>query len=85
MFPNSNPLSFTKILSGISKSLNIVNQIIPLYENTKPMINNARKAFSILKEINFNNITQNPKTPAQMSQRKIATKSSYHNNPTFFN
>ena len=84
MFPNSNPLSFTKIISGISKSLNIVNQIIPLYENAKPMINNARKAFSILKEINFNNI-QNPKIPTQIPQRKIATKSSYHNNPTFFN
>ena len=47
----TNPLSFTKIISGISKSLNIVNQVIPLYKEVKPIISNASGILSVFKEI----------------------------------
>ena len=50
-------LSFGKILGGISKTLGVVNQIIPIYKEAKPMINNAKTALSIVKE--FGNSTTN--------------------------
>lgn len=50
-------LSFTRVLGGISKTLGVVNQIIPIYKEAKPMINNARNAFSLIKE--FSNTTTN--------------------------
>ena len=36
-------LSLTKVLSGISKGLGIVNQAIPIYKEIKPMMSNAKK------------------------------------------
>ena len=35
--PYGTGLSFTKILSGISKTLNVANQVIPLYKEAKPI------------------------------------------------
>ena len=59
MFPESSSgITLTKIISGLSKSLSIAQQVIPLYEKSKPMITNARNAFSILKHINFNPLGQ---------------------------
>ncbi len=47
-----NVLSFTKVLTGISKGLGIVNQAIPIYKEIKPMVRNAKKVFEIAKEFN---------------------------------
>ena len=55
MYPNSfNTLSLGKIISGISKTLNLVNQAIPLYKQVKPIINNAGSILTIFKEFNKN-------------------------------
>ena len=48
-----NVLSLPKVLSGLSKTLNVANKAIPLYKQAKPMINNSKKLLSIAK--NFNN------------------------------
>ncbi len=81
--------SFSKILGGISKTLNVANQVIPLYQQAKPLINNAKNIFSIVKEFNKpdkntqisksqNNITK--KEPVNDSSKQIIN----YNNPTFF-
>lgn len=46
----SKGLSFGKVLTGLSKTLSIANQVIPLYQQAKPMIGNAKSAFKLLKE-----------------------------------
>lgn len=90
MFPGpSNGLNLTKIIGGISRSLNIANQIIPLYEQTKPMIQNARKAFSFLKDINLPKSTNpNNENPSQIlsstNKKTITQSNSSINNPRFF-
>lgn len=43
-------LTFGKVLSGISKGLSIANQVIPLYQQAKPMIENARKVMEVVRE-----------------------------------
>ena len=44
MYPgNFNGLTFGKIIGGISKTLNIVNQAIPLYKQVRPLISNASR------------------------------------------
>ena len=53
----TNTFSFGKILGGLSKTLGVVNQIIPIYKEAKPMIQNAKTAFNIVKE--FGNTTTN--------------------------
>lgn len=44
-------LSFVKIIGGLSKTLQVANQIIPLYQKAKPAIQNARSMLGILKEM----------------------------------
>ncbi len=97
MFPKiSSGLSLARIITGISKSLTVANQVIPLYEQMKPMVTNARKAFSILKEINLKpnqnntNVTLNNSNIENINNnqtKKIATNqkiNSNFNNPSFF-
>ena len=74
-------LSFSRIISGISKSLNLVSQIIPIYEKAKPLISNTKKAISSIKSVNI---------PPKMQVKSITNKSyapsvnTDYNNPTFF-
>lgn len=49
-------LTFARVLGGISKALGIANQAIPIYKEIKPMVGNARKVLSVMKE--FNNSTK---------------------------
>ncbi|MBQ6841032.1 MAG: hypothetical protein IJO63_02825 [Bacilli bacterium] len=88
MFPSpQSGLSLMKIIGGISKSLSVAQQIIPIYEQTKPMIQNARKAFSVLREINIPKPKANNSSSQTVSsqQKTIAQNSnSFTNNPSFF-
>jgi hypothetical protein len=69
-------LSFTKIISGISKSLQIANQLIPLYEKARPAITNAGKLLKTFKEIN---------TPSKTKITKEENKKTLEStSPTFF-
>lgn len=85
-----NSLSFTKILGGISKTLGIVNQAIPIYKEMKPMIGNARKIISIVKEFGNTNITETKKIKNSTNNKiiDIDAKEKIDNynqsNPVFF-
>lgn len=68
-------LSLTKILGGLSKGLNIVNQAIPIYKEVKPLVGNAKKVMGILKEFNT--------PPKKEVTKKLKTITS-STNPTFF-
>ena len=43
-------LSFGSILSGTQKTLNIVNQAIPIVKQAGPVINNAKTMFKVMNE-----------------------------------
>lgn len=52
--------SFTGILENASKTINTINQIVPLYQQVKPMFSNAKTALNIFKNVkNINNIPTN--------------------------
>lgn len=61
-------LSLTTILTGASKTLNFINQLIPLYYQVSPMVKNAKTMFKITNELkkddkpnysNSNNVANN--------------------------
>jgi hypothetical protein len=76
--------SFTRILGGLSKTLNVANQIIPLYNQAKPLINNARNILGVLKEVNNTPISKNTNIIDADYKIKKEDTSSNFNNPTFF-
>lgn len=57
-------LSLTKVISGISKTLNIANQVIPLYQQVKPIISNASSILSVFKEFNSNDDKDTTPSPS---------------------
>ena len=70
----NNALSITKIINGLSKTLSIANQIIPLYKQAKPYIN---------KLSNITIPTQSIKQPIE-NNKQINNTITYDNQPTFF-
>ncbi len=48
----SKSINLPTVLNGISKTLGIVNQAIPLYQQAKPMIQKGRSLFKLVNEIN---------------------------------
>ena len=50
MFSNviSSGITLAKVLSGLSKSINIAKEVIPLYESVKPMIGSDKNYFKYL-------------------------------------
>ena len=73
----NNAFSLTKIIGGLSKTLNVVNQLIPLYNQVKPYLGKASK---LMNNINIFSLSQTntPKTN-QIKKNQIP-----NNLPTFF-
>ena len=52
-------IKWSSILSGTQKTLNIVNQAIPIIKQAGPVINNARTMFRVMSEFNKVDLPQN--------------------------
>ena len=80
-------LNLAKIIGGLSKTLQIANQVIPLYQKAKPMISNARSLLGVVKEFEKNTKNENP-TPISVNKNRITnnsqTKKEGTTAPTFF-
>ena len=95
MFPSPvrSGLTLSKVIGGVSKTLNVANQIIPLYMQAKPMISNARNAFKIAKGIlstpSTSNTSQNVNVALSNKEKTTTIKEEQPtivstNNPVFF-
>lgn len=83
MFPNiPGGFNLTRLLGGISKSLNFANQVIPIYQQLSPMVQNARKAFSALKDMTNSSPNKETITNNNIVNKKRTINNS--NNPSFF-
>lgn len=80
--------SFSGFLNGASKTLNVVNQAIPIFYQVKPMINNAKTMFRIMGAVKSDdspkvtakqNIQSNNKTTS--SNSSIANKNNSYSEP----
>lgn len=76
--------NFSGFLNGASKTLNVVNQAIPIYYQVKPMINNAKTMFKVMKAVktpDHNSINAN--TYVRKDDSKNVNNID-NGNPTFF-
>ena len=72
-------LDIGKIIGGINKTLEIANKAIPLYNQVKPILQNASSLTNIIKIINTPDNKTN--TKKEINETK---KVSNNNLPTFF-
>lgn len=73
-------LSFSGILNGASKTLGVINQAIPVFYQVKPIWNNAKTMFRVVKGINEESSAKNTNNNISKSNSKNTNDSSL----TFF-
>lgn len=82
-----NGINWSSFLSNTQKTLNIVNQTIPVIKQMGPMVNNAKTMFKIMNE--FKKV-DTPKKQENKQNKQIIEKKQEnqtqinYNNPTFF-
>jgi len=79
--------SFNGLLNGASKTLGVINQAIPVIYQVKPIWNNAKTMFRVMKAVNQNDpsTTTTNSTPTVETTNKNPTKTNENENgPTFF-
>ena len=52
-------VNFSNILSTTQKTLNVVNQAIPIVYQVKPLVNNAKTMFKVISAVKDNNTQSN--------------------------
>lgn len=73
-------ISFSGILNNTQKTLNIVNQAIPVIKQVKPVVNNAKTMFKVLNEFKKDDTNTRKVT----NNNVINNKNSINKGPTFF-
>ena len=80
-------ITFSGILNGASKTLVVINQAIPVFYQVKPIWNNARTMFRVVKEINSKD-EPSAKTTSNNATNQVNKNSQKNieenNAPTFF-
>ena len=74
-------LNWSTMLSNTQKTLNIINQAIPIAYQVKPMMNNARTMFKIIGAVKGDNNVQNTNT--NTTNQSVNTNST-NNQPIFY-
>lgn len=77
-------LTFGSILTGTQKTLNIVNQAIPLVKQAGPVFNNAKTMFKVMNEFKKVDNPVNTKKEETSSSISNNIQENNQNNPTFF-
>lgn len=88
--------SFGSIISGVQKTLNLVNQTIPVIKQVSPVMKNAKTMFKVMNEfkktdtpkksVPKNNVSSNASetTNNESNYENIETIDNNENGPTFF-
>ena len=76
--------SWSGILNGASKTLGVINQAIPVIYQVKPIINNAKTMFRVVKEINKPETNNTIKQTYQNDTKNQTITNNNINQPNFF-
>lgn len=79
-------INFSSIINGTTKTLNLVNQAIPIFKQVSPVIKNAKTMFNIMNEFRKTDptITSNNSSTEAMLETRNTTDNQVNNYPTFF-
>ena len=82
MFPKQTSIfTLPKIINGLSKTLSVASKIVPIYEQSKPLLNGAKSAVKKLQNIKTIPVKTNIK---KNDTKKVIKTDNHFNNPSFF-
>ena len=90
LFSRLRGLNIGEILNGAQRTLNVVNQAIPIFYQIRPLWNNTKTIFKIANAINENDNKNSKKTNDESQKidinKKVETNKSNikYNEPVFF-
>ena len=67
-------INFTNVLNTTQKTLNIVNQAIPIVYQVKPLVNNAKTVFKVISAVKSPDTVQ---TPVQNNYSQVQKTNNY--------
>lgn len=77
-------LSLSSIISGTSKTLNLVNQAIPVVKQVSPMMKNLKTMFNVMNEFKKTELPEQTKEKEPMVNTENVRTSTNDDGPTFF-
>lgn len=80
-------IKWSELLEGTKKTLDVVNQAIPIYYQVKPIISNAKTLFKVANVINNNTtevIAKSEEKDQSEIKEEVSTTSSKNNSPIFY-
>ena len=80
-------IKWSELLEGTKKTLDVVNQAIPIYYQVKPIISNAKTLFKVANVINNNTtevIAENEEKDQSEIKEEVSTTSSKNNSHIFY-
>ena len=78
-------INWAGLLSNTQKTLNIVNQAIPLVYQVKPIFNNAKTMFRVVSALGkSNNSTETSNSQTNIQTNTTTNYTSEDNGPSFF-
>ena len=87
LFSGLRNLNFGEILNSTQKTLNVVNQAIPIFYQIRPLWNNTKNIFKIANAINEDDNKNNEKTndiPKKDDGKTETKRQINYNEPVFF-
>lgn len=79
-------INFSSIIGGTQKTLNTINQLIPIVKEARPMMDNARTLFKLMSEFNRGEKVEINETKKTVSEETVTETQTLTNDngPTFF-
>ena len=78
-------INFSSIINGTTKTLNLVNQAIPIFKQVSPIIKNAKTMFAVMNEFKKSeppNVSNTSST--SLPESNIIVDNQNNSYPTFF-
>lgn len=87
-----NKINWSSLLSGTQKTLNVINQVVPIARQLPPIYKNAKTMFKVMNEFvkvdtptsTTSQSNTSPTSNNTQTQRQENVNISYDNGPTFF-
>ena len=76
--------SLSNFLNGTSKTLNVINQAIPIYYQVKPIFSNAKTMFKVMNAVKSDSSNSIKKTNTSKNIDQVKKESPNTESPTFF-
>lgn len=79
LFKNLSNIKWGEVLNNTQKTLNVINQAIPVYYQIKPIFSNVKSLGRLVSAFNEDDSNSNSNTPINETKKENS-----NNSPTFF-